>query len=231
MSSAPLLADITVDGKPIKAVAVPSKQTLLYVFDRVTGEPIWPIDEKPVPQGDVPGEWYSPTQPLPTKPVAVWTSWSEHRTTSSTSRRSCAPQALKKLERYKWGGPYPYSGTLYNPPIVGNVNGLLGAINIGNANGGTNWPGGGFDPETRIVYAHAGMAYVTSESVAPPPRGFLGSSVPGRRRRRGRSACARPPAPAPTPTCRGREPVRRGRRRRRRQPRDVARQVRGPRTA
>ena len=65
MSSAPLLADVTVDGKPRKVVAVPSKQAWLYVFDRVTGEPIWPIEEKPVPKGDVPGEWYSPTQPHP----------------------------------------------------------------------------------------------------------------------------------------------------------------------
>ena len=70
MSSAPLLADITVDGRAIKAVAVPSKQGLLYVFDRVTGQPVWPIVERPVPKGDVPGEKYSPTQPFPTKPPA-----------------------------------------------------------------------------------------------------------------------------------------------------------------
>ena len=70
MSSAPLLADITVDGKPIKAVAVPSKQAFLYVFDRVTGQPVWPIEERPVPQSDVPGEKTSPTQPFPTKPPA-----------------------------------------------------------------------------------------------------------------------------------------------------------------
>ena len=50
-------ADVTIDGKPRKVVAVPSKQSWLYVFDRVTGEPIWPIEEKPVPAGNVPGEW------------------------------------------------------------------------------------------------------------------------------------------------------------------------------
>ena len=70
LSSAPLLMDINVDGKAIKAVAVPSKEAFLYVFDRVTGQPVWPIEEKAVPQGDVPGEWYSPTQPIPTKPPA-----------------------------------------------------------------------------------------------------------------------------------------------------------------
>ena len=65
---APILIDVTVDGKTIKAVAQPTKQAFLYVFDRVTGKPVWPIEERPVPKGDVPGEWYSPTQPFPTKP-------------------------------------------------------------------------------------------------------------------------------------------------------------------
>ena len=67
---APILADITVNGRTIKAVAQPTKQAFLYVFDRVTGEPVWPIEERPVAKGDVPGEWYSPTQPFPTKPPA-----------------------------------------------------------------------------------------------------------------------------------------------------------------
>ena len=70
LSSAPILADITVNGRAIKAVALPSKQAFLYVFDRVTGQPVWPIEERPVPKGDVPGEWYAPTQPYPTKPPA-----------------------------------------------------------------------------------------------------------------------------------------------------------------
>src|SRR5271155_380191 len=70
LSSAPILADINVNGKAIKAVALPSKESFLYVFDRVTGVPVWPIEERPVPQSDVPGEWYSPTQPFPTKPPA-----------------------------------------------------------------------------------------------------------------------------------------------------------------
>ena len=70
ISSAPILADITVDGKPVKAVAQPTKQGFLYVFDRITGKPIWPIPERSVEVGNVPGEWYSPTQPIPTKPAA-----------------------------------------------------------------------------------------------------------------------------------------------------------------
>ena len=67
---APILADITVNGRTIKAVAQPTKQAFLYVFDRVTGQPVWPIEERPVPKGDVPGERYSPTQPFPTRPPA-----------------------------------------------------------------------------------------------------------------------------------------------------------------
>ena len=67
---APILADITVNGRTVKAVAQPTKQAFLYVFNRETGEPIWPIEERPVPKGDAPGEWYSPTQPFPTKPPA-----------------------------------------------------------------------------------------------------------------------------------------------------------------
>jgi quinoprotein glucose dehydrogenase len=70
LSSAPILADINVNGRAIKAVALPTKQAFLYVFDRVTGQPVWPIEERAVPQSDVPGEKTSPTQPFPTKPPA-----------------------------------------------------------------------------------------------------------------------------------------------------------------
>ena len=67
---APILADITVNGRPIKAVAQPTKQAFLYVFDRVTGEPVWPIEERPCEKGDVPGEWYRRRSRFPTKPPA-----------------------------------------------------------------------------------------------------------------------------------------------------------------
>jgi quinoprotein glucose dehydrogenase len=68
--AAPILCDITINGRTVKAVAQPTKQSFLYVFNRETGQPIWPIEERPVPKGDVPGEWYSPMQPFPTKPPA-----------------------------------------------------------------------------------------------------------------------------------------------------------------
>jgi quinoprotein glucose dehydrogenase len=167
MSSAPLIADVTVNGTPRKVVAVPSKQAWLYVFDRVTGEPIWPIEEKPVPKGDVPGEWYAPTQPHPPDALMYGRNALNGVDDLIDFTPELRAQAVKNLERYKW-----FPGVVYNPPIVGNVDGLLGAINIGNASGGTNWPGGGYDPETHIVYAQAGTSAIVGESVSPPPKGF-----------------------------------------------------------
>jgi quinoprotein glucose dehydrogenase len=67
---APILADMVVNGRAIKAVAQPTKQAFLYVFDRGTGQPVWPMEERPVAKGDVPGEWYAPARPFPTKPPA-----------------------------------------------------------------------------------------------------------------------------------------------------------------
>ncbi|HEY6507557.1 MAG TPA: PQQ-binding-like beta-propeller repeat protein, partial [Vicinamibacterales bacterium] len=70
LPAAPILADITVNGRRIRAVAQITKQAFVFVFDRTNGTPVWPINERPVPQGNVPGEWYSPTQPIPSKPPA-----------------------------------------------------------------------------------------------------------------------------------------------------------------
>jgi quinoprotein glucose dehydrogenase len=89
-SSAPLILDINVGGRPIKAVAVPSKQAYLYVFDRVTGQPVWPIEEKPVPQSDVPGEKTSRTQPFPTKPPPYGRNYLKRPDDVIDSLRSCA---------------------------------------------------------------------------------------------------------------------------------------------
>ena len=167
LSSAPLIADVTVNGRPRKVVAVPSKQAWLYVFDRVTGEPIWPIEEKPVPKGDVPGEWYAPTQPHPPASLMYGHNSVHIPDDLIDFTPELRAQALKQLERYRW-----YQDVVYNPPIVGNVNGLLGAITMGAANGGTNWPGGGYDPETHTVFAQASTSSIAAESVAPPPDGF-----------------------------------------------------------
>ncbi|MBZ5560304.1 MAG: PQQ-binding-like beta-propeller repeat protein [Acidobacteriia bacterium] len=166
MSSAAILADITVNGRAIKAVAVPGKQGALYVFDRVTGQPVWPIEERPVPQSDVPGEKTSPTQPFPTKPPAYTRNYLKVPDDLIDFTPALRAQALENLKRYKVG---PW---MYNPPILGNVNGLLGAINMGNAVGGTNWPGVAYDPELHTVFAQANNAGLTSGSLVAPPPNF-----------------------------------------------------------
>ena len=165
ISSTPLLADINVNGRAIKAVAVPSKQNFLYVFDRVTGEPVWPIEERPVPRGDVPGETYSPTQPFPTKPPVYARNFVNIPDDIIDFTPELRAQALSQLSRYK-------PGPLFNPPILGKNDGLLGSLSMGNLGGGTNWPGGGYDPELRIAFAPASNAGINSHSLVTPPEGF-----------------------------------------------------------
>jgi len=166
LSSAPILADINVGGKGIKAVALPGKQAFLYVFDRVTGQPVWPIEERPVPQSDVPGEKLSPTQPFPTKPPAYARNFLNVPDDLIDFTPEMRAQARDLLARYRSDG-------MFTPPVVGDPNGKwLGAINLGNGTGGTNWPGAGYDPETHIVYAQAQQAALSVISLREPPPGF-----------------------------------------------------------
>jgi quinoprotein glucose dehydrogenase len=174
--AAPMLADIVVDGQPIKAVAVPTKQSTLYVFNRLTGEPVWPIVEKPVPQSTVPGEKTWPTQPFPTKPPAYARNFLSKDDLIDFTPELRA-EALKLLERYKW------EETLFSPAVAGDVKGTLGAVQVGNTLGGTNWPGGGFDPDSQVVFVHAANAGVSAYSVMPRPElgdGVYVSGVAGR---------------------------------------------------
>ena len=165
LSSAPILADIVVDGRPVKAVAMPSKEAFLYVFDRVTGKPVWPIEERPVPQSDVPGEKTSPTQPFPTKPPRYARNFLDVPNDLIDFTPEMRAQAKDIVARYK-------TGPMFLPPIVGDAKGMLGAMQLGNASGGTNWPGGGYDPETHIVYAQANQSAVSPISLRTPPAGF-----------------------------------------------------------
>ena len=161
ISSAPILADITVNGKVIKAVALPSKQGFLYVFDRVTGQPVWPIEEKAVEQGDVPGEWYAPTQPIPTRPVA----YSRNGVTPDVLidfTPALRDEGLAVASKFKLG-------PVYTPPVLSKEGGPLALLTLGTASGGTNWPGGAYDPENQIVYAPACNACLTLISLIPPP--------------------------------------------------------------
>jgi len=164
LSSPPLLADIVVDGKPVKAVAVPSKEAFLYVFDRVTGKPIWPIEERPVPQSDVPGEKTSPTQPIPTKPPA----YGRQAVTMDdlidfTPKLRAEAEDLVKHYRM---------GPMFLPPSVSKYPSNLGSLDLGTLGGGTNWPGAGYDPETHTVFAPAANAGVSIMSLVEPPKGL-----------------------------------------------------------
>jgi quinoprotein glucose dehydrogenase len=157
--SAPILFDTVVDGRPIKAVAQPTKQAFLYVFDRVTGLPVWPIEERPVPPGDVPGEWYSPTQPFPTKPPAY-----DRQGITADDLIDFTPELRREaLEIAAWHK----MGPLFTPPVVSNINGPLGTLKVPSQDGGSNWQGGSYDPETGVLYV-ASASTVVSKAVVPP---------------------------------------------------------------
>jgi quinoprotein glucose dehydrogenase len=156
---APVLTDITVNGRTIKAVAQPTKQAFLYVFDRVTGQPIWPIDEKPVTKGTVPGEWYSPTQPFPSKPPAY-----DRQGLVVDDLIDFTPamraEAVRLTSRYQLG-------PVFTPPVVSKAEGPLATLALATAGGGTNWPGGSYDPETHKFYVFSQKSLSTLGLVPP----------------------------------------------------------------
>ena len=145
LPAAPVLGDITVNGRRIKAVAQVSKQAFVYVFDRVTGQPVWPIEERPAPKGNVPGEWYSPTQPIPSKPPAF-----DQQGVSDNDLIDFTPElkaeARKIVSEYK-------TGPIYTPPVLlGSPDGPKGLLLVPGTNGGADWGGAAFDPETGMLY-------------------------------------------------------------------------------
>ena len=181
---APILTDITVNGRTIKAVAQPTKQAFLYVLNRETGEPIWPIEERPVPKGNVPGEWYAPTQPFPSKPAAY-----DRQGVSIDDLIDFTPslraEAIKVAERYQLG-------PIFTPPVVSKVEGPLATLTPGFA---TNWPGGSYDPETHIayIYSQSGaspLGLVPSPSDLSDMDFIQGSALTGARRTGGSGSAA-----------------------------------------
>src|SRR6202158_4148745 len=162
ISSAPILADINVNGRAVKAVAQPTKQGFLYVFDRVTGKPVWPFEEKQVEVGTVPGEWYSPTQPIPSKPPAY--------SRNGVSLEDLVDFTPEINERAKAIASKYHLGPVYTPPSESKMDGTLGTLTVGTASGGTNWPGGSYDPETHMVYAFACNACAEPISMVRAPK-------------------------------------------------------------
>lgn len=147
LPAAPILVDITVDGRDIKAVAVPTKQAWIFVFDRETGEPVWPIEERPVAQSEVPGEVLSPTQPFPTKPPAI-----DRQGIGIDDLIDFTPELRAKAVEI--ASKYTL-GPIYTPPTVADPEtGNFGTLIVPAATGGVNWPGGAVDPETGIMYQY-----------------------------------------------------------------------------
>src|SRR5690606_14835244 len=141
--SAPVLADLP-NGK--KVVMQVTKQSWVYTFDRETGEPIWPIEELPVPIGDVPGEWYSPTQPFPTRPAPF-----DRQGVTVDDLIDFTPElraeAIAATERFRM------SDNVYAPPSLASAeDGTVGTLSLPSATGGANWEGAALDPETGLLY-------------------------------------------------------------------------------
>ena len=172
--AAPNVVDITVDGRLIKAVAIVSKQAFTYVFDRATGEPVWPIEERPVEPGDIPGEWYAATQPFPTKPPPF-----DQQGTSVDDLIDFTPElrqeALEIFERY-------VTGPLFTAPslIDESPGGKKGTLMAPGLVGGADWGGAAVDPETGILYvpsAHLESVLGIVPSEHPPLRHAAGACI------------------------------------------------------
>jgi quinoprotein glucose dehydrogenase len=165
----PILADITVNGRKIKALAQPSKQAFLYVFDRTDGRPVWPIEERPVPKGDAPGEWYSPTQPVPLDAHGKPFAYDQQGVTVDDLidfTPALRQEAIDILKDYAYG-------PIFFPAVVpgqGKGAGKKGSIHIPGTYGGTNWPGASLDPETNVLYVPSHHSPIIVQLV-PPPEG------------------------------------------------------------
>lgn len=163
LPAAPVLADITVDGREIKAVVQITKQSFAFVFDRVTGEPVWPIEERPVPESRTPGEWTSPTQPYPSKPPAF-----DRQGVTEDDLIDFTPElraaARDIVQRY-------VIGPMYTPPSVkGDGPGeTQGTIQLPGSIGGADWQGAAFDPDTGMLYVQSITAPYVADLVPGDP--------------------------------------------------------------
>ena len=155
LPAAPNLVDITVQGKEVKAVAQVTKQGFTFVFDRVTGEPVWPIEERPVPQSTVSGEKSSATQPFPTKPPPFEPQGVRaDRLIDFTPELRSEGEAI--LEQYEYG-------PLYTPPSARMTMVLPGWA------GGASWAGAAFDPETQVLYVPSILSPTAVKLIVPDP--------------------------------------------------------------
>ena len=175
----PTLVDITVDGRQIKAVAQITKQAFTYVFDRLTGEPVWPIEERPVPASTVPGEQAAPTQPFPTRPAPF-----DRQGVSNDDLLDFTPELAAEARRI--ASEYQL-GPIYTPPILAGADGLRALLMLPQMTGGANWQGGAVDAETGILYVASATAPTVAGLMNDPGRSTM-DYVGGGGRRRGAAA-------------------------------------------
>jgi quinoprotein glucose dehydrogenase len=164
LPSAPILVDITVGGRRIKAVVQLTKQAFAFVFDRTTGQPVWPIEERPVPGSDTPGERTAPTQPFPTRPPPF-----DRQGVSIDDLIDFTPElraeAVELVKQYR-------IGPVFTPPSIRHdgPGGIKGTIQLPGSVGGADWQGGAFDPETGVLYVQSITGPFIADIVKGDPR-------------------------------------------------------------
>ena len=171
---APVLVDVVIDGVERKLLAQPSKQVWLYVLDRETGEPIWPVEERDMEASDVPGERLSPTQRFPTRPAPY-----DRQGVSLDDLIDFTPElraaAEARVSNFRLG-------PIFTPPVVADPDGPYGTLMLPSTGGGTNWPGGSVDPETGIFYQYSFTQIVALGLVNDPERSdmnYIRGNPPG----------------------------------------------------
>jgi quinoprotein glucose dehydrogenase len=185
LPSAPILVDLTIGGRAVKSVVQLTKQGFAFVFDRLTGRPVWPIEERPVPTSDTPGERTARTQPYPTRPPPF-----ERQGVTIDDLIDFTPelkaQAIELVKRYRLG-------PLFTPPSMRSdaADGTRGTVQLPGSVGGADWQGGAFDPDTNLLYVSSITAPFVADLVKGDPARTNFAYVPGLR--------AYPPGPQRLP--------------------------------
>ncbi|MGQ0735654.1 MAG: pyrroloquinoline quinone-dependent dehydrogenase [Acidobacteriota bacterium] len=181
--AAPTLLDLRIDGRAVKAVAQITKQGFIFAFDRATGQPLWPIEERSVPPSSLPGERTAPTQPFPTKPP-LFERFGVSRDDVIDFTPELKAEALAILEKFDYGPPYTAPterGTIVKPGY----------------SGGANWWGAAVDPDTGFLYVPSWAAFsLAAMRKQPPERDFVGYA-PGRVGDAGLPCCLQGPRGLP----------------------------------
>jgi quinoprotein glucose dehydrogenase len=159
---APNLVDLEINGETVPAIAQVSKQAFTYVFNRKTGEPIWPIEERPVASSSVPGEWTARTQPFPTKPPPF-----DRQGVLAEDLIDLTPELHEEAKKIF---AEFVTGPLFVPPIVAGADGKKAMLQLPGQAGGANWGGAAYDPETDLLYVPSQTRIGSMSLVEPSGR-------------------------------------------------------------